>query len=392
MKGTIKTLLTLLLCLSLLAPAAAFAEGETAALPDAPAPAAQADASAARTFLDPDEMQALLDAYIAEHHLNPEKLSVGYVYTDTGESWYYNPDVWFYGASTYKVPLMMILAEREYRGELTRDSKVGGLELGYAEDIILTHSHNDYAHLMMRTIGNGSEPDCVELFKQYADLPADYYIPDFREYRYFTARYLTSVMTTLFREPERFPNIIECLLPAQPGEYFRHYLDQYPIAQKYGSLEERNGDKDNHTTGIIYMPHPIILTVMTVNAPSPEQTIGEIARLFAEYTLQVDARYEQYQHEAELEAARLAAEEEARRLQEEAAAQERATAAAEETAEPVPDAATEPQDAAPRESAPQDAPTPTAGRDVRTMRLIVIAGAFGVLLLAAVILALRRRH
>ncbi len=47
----------------------------------------------------------MLDDYISTHGLKAENLSVGYVYTATGDSWYHNPDKWYYSASTYKVPV-----------------------------------------------------------------------------------------------------------------------------------------------------------------------------------------------------------------------------------------------------------------------------------------------
>ena len=317
MRRLIFGVLALLLCLLTALPTAVFAEGEDAG-----------------GVLDPAELQAMLDAYIEQHHFDPERISVGFVYTATGESWYHNPDRWYYSASMYKVPLMMILAEKEYLGELTRDSNLKGLTLGQAEELILTYSHNDYAHLMMSVVAD-TEPNCREYYKQYVDLPEDYYDPDFHDYSYFTARFMTQVMTTLYTQSERFPNVIDCLLNAQPGQYFRTRLPDYSIAQKYGSFQDYSARNWNHTTGIIYLPNPIILTVMTLDIPSPEQTIGEIAELFANYSLGLDGKLEQYR--ASQEAERLAAEEEAQREAEEAARREAEQLAAqqEEAAQPA---------------------------------------------------------
>ena len=368
MKQLGKTLFALLLCLALLAPPAALAEE--------PEP----------SILDGGAIQAMLDEYIGPHSLDPENISVGYVYTATGDSWFYNADKWYYSASMYKVPLMMILAEKEYKGELTRDSEVKGLKLGYAEELILTYSHNDYAHLMMSAVAP-TEPDCRDIYKQYAQLPDDYYISDFRDYSYFTARFTTQVMTTLFSEPERFPNVIDCLLNAQPQDYYNLTLGEYDVAQKYGSYRDNSWRDWNHTAAIIYLPNPIILTVMTLDNPVAESTIADLGKLFADYSLTVDARLEQYR--AEQEAARLA-EEEARRQAEEEAQRLAAEAAGEPDAA-APDAA---EVLNPAEETPAEAASPASvpGRENTSLRLYVLIGMGGIGLVCLLIYLLSRKR
>ena len=386
MRRILRSVVPLLLCLSLLVSAAASAE------------------EGQNGFIDEEELQRIVETYINEHGINPGHFSVGYVYTATGDTWYYNPDFWYYSASIYKVPLMMILAEKEYNGEITRDTKLKGLTLGYAEETILTFSHNDYAHLMMSVVAD-TEPDCREYYKNYVDLPEDYYDPDFRDYSYFTARFMTQVMTTLFNEPERFPNIIDCLKVAQPDHYFRMYIKDYEIAQKYGSFRDYSNRDFNHTTGIIYTPNPIILTIMSQDIPQPEISIAELALLITKYTLKQDDRLADYQ--AAQEAARLAAEaEEARRLEEEQAA----LAAAEETAVPV-SAETGPESGTTESTAPPAAspsPDPAGDADISPLtvlrdpvningenqrsRLFVLVGAAGVLLLSLLLAGRRARR
>ena len=109
------------------------------------------------SVLKPEELQEITEDVIQELQLNADNVSVGYCYTATGETWYYNGDKWYYSASLYKVPLMMILAEREHNGELTQESVINGLTLAYAEESILTYSNNDFAHLMMHYIGTDRE-------------------------------------------------------------------------------------------------------------------------------------------------------------------------------------------------------------------------------------------
>ncbi|MBQ5405839.1 MAG: serine hydrolase [Oscillospiraceae bacterium] len=317
----VKRLLAVLLCLAVLGGSFAFADAEIPA----------AEAAEDPGILDPAALQQIVDDYCRSKGLDPENLSVGFCYTATGDTWYWNPDAWYYSASMYKVPVMMILAERYKAGEITDETKISGLTLAEANELILVYSHNDYAHAMMHYIGTDAE--CRTLYQQYAQLPAEYYVQDFYDYSYFTARFMTQVMQTLYTEQERFPNVVEHLLLAQPGQYFKAGITDVPVAQKYGNFMDSMGRQFTHDTGIVYTDNPFILTVMTKNMGASDTVIAQFCGAFEDYARSLDAKLPAYQQqkrqEAEEEARRLA-EEEARRLAEEEAAA--AAAAAEEAA------------------------------------------------------------
>ena len=150
----LKSLLALLLCAACFCSVAVCAFADEAEQPQ---------------LIDAEELEQITRDFIAQYNLNEKLFSVGYCYTATGDTWYFNEDEWYYSASTYKVPLMMMLAELEAKGEITRDTPIKNLPLGEAEELILTYSNNDYAHLMMSYFG--TEPDCRDLYKQYSDLP-----------------------------------------------------------------------------------------------------------------------------------------------------------------------------------------------------------------------------
>ena len=340
-----KRILALLLCLALLGGTAAFADGE-----EGPAPAQEEDYG----ILDPAALQQIVEDYCAGRGLNKENMSVGFCYTATGDTWYWNPDAWYYSASMYKVPVMMILAERYKAGEITDETKISGLTLAEANELILVYSHNDYAHAMMHYIGTDAE--CRRLYQNYAELPEDYYVQDFYDYSYFTARFMTQVMKTLYYEQDRFPEVLEHLLLAQPGQYFKAGITDVPVAQKYGNFQDSMGRQWTHDTGVIYTDNPFILTIMTRGMGQSDAVIAQFCHDFEDYARTLDEAlpaYRQAQQEAaEAEARRLAEEEEAKRLAEEAAAAQaeaqsgQAAQPAEETAAPVP-VTEDTQDAAP---------------------------------------------
>ena len=277
--------LALVLCFALLCPLAAFAEDTNPAIPADPVSYA---------VIDPAELTRLVETYANARSLNKDNISIGYCYLDTGDTWYYNGDVWNFGAGVYYVPLMMILAERESRGELTQDSNLNGLTLGEAERYVLTYSNNTYAHQMMNYIGTDKE--VRKLYQNYSPLPEAYYDSDFLDYSYFTARFLTDVMKTLYNENERFPNVIECLKNADNGSLYHGALNgEYEVAQKYGNFIDRRNVEYNNATGIIYTPHPFVLTVMTKNLGITHEVMWDLAVIMKDYTLGLDEAYAAYE-------------------------------------------------------------------------------------------------
>ena len=224
--------------------------------------------------VDPDEVQALFDAYIQELDLSSEIISVGYVYTPTGETWFWNEDHPYYSASLYKLPLMMLYAEQEYRREITQETEFFNAPLSRLEELMLTYMAPSY--------------QTREMMKQWSEIPLEDYSYDFAASSFFTARYMTDVLKTLYYNEDHFPHVVERMLDAQPDHYFRYTLhDEYPVAQKYGNYEAWN-----HTAGIVYTPNPFLLTVMTNYDGIYEIIISDLAEIFKDYTLTLDERYE----------------------------------------------------------------------------------------------------
>ena len=317
MKKTTIHLVALLLALLMLTSVitGAFAEDATAT------PAPEEDTG----IIDGAALKQWADSFAQEHKLDEayKSFSIGFCYTGTGDSWYYDADIWMYSASMYKVPVAMLLAEKVASGELTQESIVNGTTVEYVESTALTYSNNDSGHSMVSYLGGTYGGKCSDMTEKFTDLPADYFSSDFIDVSYYTARYMTQVMKTLYDGgDEKFPHVIEYLLQAQPGAYFKRIPEmenQYQIAQKFGSYEEPNGNNNNHCTAIIYTPTPIIVTVMTRNVMDYQNIIALVGEHLAAYSLELDQRLEEWKRaEAEKAAA-------------EAAAAEAAAAAAENT-------------------------------------------------------------
>lgn len=308
-----KRILSILLCLCM-------------AMAFAPAAFAEGGAEEEMNIINEEEIQGIITDYLSSKNIDPEKVSIGFCYTATGDEWFMNGDEWIYPASLYKIPLMMLLSEKVSSGELTQESNIGGLTVGQIEEYVIVYSNNDWAHTIRAYLG-GDEVWRTEAMK-YSKLEEAAYDPDYMTYCYFNAKYITDVIETLYAAPENYPNITECMGQAKPGEYLRTNLEgQFNIAQKYGSYIEPNGTWNNHAAGIIYTPNPIVVAVMTRNVDNYNAVIGNIAELLARYALTLDTRLEIF--EQQKLAAQVAAEQAAA---DQAAAEQRAAEEAERAA------------------------------------------------------------
>ena len=358
-----KRLLSLLLCLMM------FAAIPVSALAD--------DAEADTGIIDAKKLNEMTESFLSERGIDPKDFSLGFCYTATGDEWYYNGDEWFYPASMYKVPLMMLLSERVKSGEISQDTYIYDKSVSDIEELILVYSNNDWAHTI-RTYLGGDEQWRADA-KKYASLKDDEYDPDYMDYCYFNNRYITSVMKTLYSDPDSYPNIIDCLLLAEPEHYFRLSTaieGVYKVAQKYGSFDDQLGQSFNHTTGIIYTPNPCIVTVMTCNVAHYENVIADAAQMLTEYALSLDEQFKSYEEEkqAEADAAKQAEEDAAaQKAKQERLAAERAAA----------------------EKAEQERLAAEQARRETIKKVLTIAGITAVVVLAAVIgkrTALKKRQ
>lgn len=358
-----KKILSILLCLCMV-------------LAVMPAAFAEDGAEEEMNIINGEEIQGIINDYLTSKNIKPENVSIGFCYTATGDEWFMNGDEWIYPASLYKIPLMMVLSEKVKSGELTQESNIGGLTVDKIEEYIIVYSNNDLAHTIRAYLG-GDEAWRTEAMK-YSKLQEADYDPDYMTYCYFNAKFVTDVLETLYAAPENFPNIIDCMSRAKPGEYLRTNLEgKYDVAQKYGSYQEPNGTLNNHAAGVIYTPNPIIVTIMTKNVDNYNAVIGHIGELLAEYALSLDSKLEAF--EAQKLAAQVAAEQAAA---DQAAAEQRAAEEAERAAAEKQAA----ERAAAEEAAKEAAKAATKAKRQAALKKVVKVGltALGIAVLAAV--------
>ena len=280
--------------------------------------------------LDPDELTEMIGEFMRQRGLKDNNFAMAYCFTGTGETWSYNGDTFWHGASFYKLPLMMYLSNKVATGQLQQTDKVEGMDISYIEMRALTYSDNNVSEKIITYCGRDTGRDFRLVLADYADMTQEDLPPDYLSRLIFSCNYMMNILKKLYSDPDSYPNVIDCMLNAEPYHYFRFTLEgKYAVAQKYGggNLE---GVRYLHTAGIVYTPVPFFLVVMTRNATNAEYAIAGMAELMADYTLKLDQRIRDHYAELERQA------EEARRAEEEARlaaeAEERARIEAEEAA------------------------------------------------------------
>ena len=265
-------------------------------LAPAQALAAEPDDETPPAFVDDEELNAVVKQAI-EECLGPAGLSgipigIAVTFTRSGESWFYNSDEWFYTASLYKLPLVMRYSQMVENGELEDALPVFSEKAEYIKQRCLIYSDNGWAGQLWSHLF--SEPGAVARNAlAYAHFPEDELPADFYGRLTYSPRFMLGILQELYSNPDAYPNVLDYMHEAQPGEYFRAELEgSYEVAQKYGSAEG-----SNHTAGVIYTPSPILLVVMSygLGPMLGDRMIGHVSAAIADYALRIDERAEAWE-------------------------------------------------------------------------------------------------
>ncbi len=253
--------------------------------PTATPEAQPADTDTPVTVIDSDALTALVDNYLRENNRSGSGIAISYCYTGTGEIWLYNGDTFFEGASLYKLPLSMLIDNRIARGDLTPKSELCGMNVMYALERMLVYSDNTVAECLL---GLYDSAELRALGAQMAGLSEESCPAAYARTNDYSPRLMLGLLLELYRHSEDYPDVIDYMLLASPGRFFRLTLEgQYNVAQKYGShLPTLN------SAAIIYTPRPFLLTVLTASSGGAEIVLGDMAELFAEYTLTLDETFD----------------------------------------------------------------------------------------------------
>ena len=257
-----------------------------------------------------DTWDDLILRLLEKYEADADGVGIGYYNSRTGEEHYVNADRYMVSASMFKVPLNMIFADRVSSGEMTMDSEIFGAPYRWYQYRTIVESDNERSVDLMNYLGG------YRAFKEYqipylgndpeADLGWNYQIENF-----YNPRQFIHMLRSLLAEPERFPGILENMLQATPYSYLHQYERRYPIAQKYGFVEQSESNRGYHTyinaCGVVFTETPFCLVIFTDNVLKAYDLMAETCMVMCDYTDMVsrfaaenDVRQEQAQEQARL--------------------------------------------------------------------------------------------
>ncbi len=227
-----------------------------------------------------DDWDSIIEQFLADHKVSPEQVAIGFYNTVTGEEHYLRGDEYMETGSTYKVPLNMVYAERIYNGEMNFDTRVAGAKYEFLQYITIVHSNNEYATYLWKELGEyGTFRDAIAGYMGVDPATVE---PKYYRNRLFTARQVVHCLKTLYSDPERFPGVIDCMLLAEPENYFNYHPQDYPIAHKYGYIDE-GGILYLCDSGICYTDDPIIIVLFTEGIRRPNSFLADFCTLMCDY-------------------------------------------------------------------------------------------------------------
>ena len=260
-----------------------------AALLTGAAPRAGADAGAWHYAADfaSDGLGGTLERYLSEKGLGVRSITIGWRDPESGEEWYLGADVFSEGASTYKLPLCMLFADRVAEGSLTREDKLGAWTVDQAVREALVRSSNNAADVLRHAVSDNQVVYRTAIAQNCGlpleELPSGYYTAN-----QFSPRYLIGVLQTLYDHEEKYGWLIDYMKQAQPDSFFSRWRGGYEVAHKTGNALGYICD-----TGIVYAPRPFLLTAMCRGVQDADRVLGEIARIamdYAEFLAERDGR------------------------------------------------------------------------------------------------------
>lgn len=243
-----------------------------------------------------NNVEELVNAFIAEKHLNTDSFAFFYESFFDQEAYLYNPDHMINAASTIKVPLNMlyedayakkemdsnqtislIYSDIEPGGGMTSEHKLNTpLTYAYLQEQSIVYSDNTATNMLVRALGGFFE------FRKQITRYSDARLPEsFYSQNVITAAYMSDVMHTLYQQSDRYHHLIEHMKQASEGEYLQASCEAFEVAQKYGSY-----DGVLHAVGIVYTPKPYAVGIFTMNREDGEAIIRELNEWLIAYQFQ----------------------------------------------------------------------------------------------------------
>lgn len=224
-----------------------------------------------------ESLGEVFERFLSERGLGGGSITIGWYDLESGEEWYYNGDTFLEGASTYKLPLAMVYADKIAAGELTEESRVAHYVLRDALEVMLVNSNNAAGRVLSRELGV-SNVEYRALLAQYSGLGESELPANFYRTNSYSPRFMIGTLRTLYDDSDKYDLLLGFLKQARPANYFSLYRGDIEVAHKYGSDMGFVCD-----SGIIYTERPFLLCVMTYGVSGAQIILGQLARIAMDY-------------------------------------------------------------------------------------------------------------
>lgn len=201
------------------------------------------------------------EEFLSANRYSEKNFAMAYYNTVTGETILYNAEKWFTAASTYKLPLNMVLTERLNDGTYKESDELSGYTLSQVRYHSIVNSNNPLSEALQRKIGAGSYAAYrLEISKYFgtAGLEND---KAFLSRNIINATALLNTLKHLYENEETYALIINYMKLASPKQYFKAGITQCEVAHKYGAVNDVFND-----VGIIYTEQPFLLVELSDGA------------------------------------------------------------------------------------------------------------------------------
>lgn len=254
-----------------------------------------------------DTWEDIVGRLLDKYEVSEDSVGIGYWSSLTGEEHYIRGGEYMVSASMFKVPTCMIYADKVSSGEMIMEDEIYGYPYSYLQYRAIVHSDNEQWMNLVNNLGG------YMTFKQLqipylGNNPAEELGWTYNVDNYYTAQEFIFLLKMLYENPERFPGVTECMLEAEPYSYFRQYEHRYPIAQKYGFINQNESTGAHtyiNTCGIVYTDDPFCIVMFTDNVVKAYDLLGEYSRVMCDYTNLLRQKKEAAEEAARLEEERL---------------------------------------------------------------------------------------
>ena len=235
-----------------------------------------------------ENIQNLIENYIADENLNEENFAFFYYNEDTKKQYFYNEDTYFTAASTVKLPVAMLYYDKINDGSMlptdtllykSSDYEAGNGSTSY------NYSAGSYVplnFLLEQSIVNSDNTAINILMSNYGytqcrkDINTKYVNEELDDSFYNSnltfGRYAFNILNYLYLNIDNYSQLIEHLKISSEGQYLKKYLDDYDVAHKYGSY---NGYI--HDYGIVFADTTYLIGVFTKNVSNASELIADIS-------------------------------------------------------------------------------------------------------------------